>query len=117
MQEMIEECYHAPISVLSKNIQQIIKFQKKNKDKWMILYSYIDDENNNIMTNTRMRFPQLEEKDLLMIALTVLGYSCAQIAIVLGYSNATSISTIRQRIANKMGLDMSLTEYIEQFSK
>ena len=68
------------------------------------------------MEKTRHDYPQLDEKDLLMIALTTMGYSCAQIAIILGYNNATSISTIRKRIAEKMGLDCSLVEYTQQFS-
>lgn len=67
------------------------------------------------MSDTMKRFPQLGEKELLMIALTCMGYSCSQIAIVLDYSNSAGISTIRKRIAKKMGLECLLSEYIEQY--
>ena len=115
MREMIEECYHTPHGPLAKNIRQIVKYQEENTGIWNKLYSYLDMEYNNIMSSTMERFPQLGDKDLLMIALTCVGYTCAQIAIVLGYSSSSGISTIRKRIASKMGLDCLLSEYIDQF--
>ncbi len=117
LQEVIQACYHAPKNVLAKSIRQLVKFQESNKDVWTRLYQYIDKENNGIMSYTMNHYPQLGDKDLLMIALTCMGYSCAQIAIVLDYSNATSISTIRTRIATKMGLDCSLDDYIQPFKE
>ena len=117
LQEVIQACYHAPKNVLAKRIRQLVKFQESNKGVWTRLYQYIDKENNGIMSYTKDHYPQLGDKDLLMIALTCMGYSCAQIAIVLDYSNATSISTIRTRIATKMGLDCSLDEYIQPFKE
>ena len=116
MREVIEECYHAPNSVLSKNIQKIVKYQETNRDAWINLFSYIDMENNGIMTETKKNFPQLEEKDLLMVALTSMGYSCAQIAIIMGYSSAAGIGTMRNRVAKKMGIDCTLVEYVDQFT-
>ena len=115
MREVIEECYHAPNSVVSKNIQDIVKYQEKNKDAWVNMFPYIDMENNNIMTITKKDFPQLDEKDLMIVALTAMGYSCAQIAIILGYSSARGITTIRNRVAKKMGIDCRLVEYVEKF--
>ena len=115
LQEVIEACYHAPRNVLAEKIQKLLKFQESNKDVWTNLYHYIDNENNGIMSKTMQSFPQLDDKELLMIALTCMGYSCAQIAIVLDYSNATSISTIRKRIATKMQLDCSLGDYVMKY--
>ena len=115
MRDVIEECYHAPTSILSKNIQKIIKYQEKNKDAWVNLFPYIDMENNNIITETQKNFPQLDEKEIMIVALTTMGYSCAQIAIILGYSRAQGITTIRNRVAKKMGIDCRLMEYIEKF--
>ena len=115
LQEVIEACYHTPRNVLAEKIQKLLKFQESNKDVWTNLYHYIDNENNGIMSRTMQSFPQLDDKELLMIALTCMGYSCAQIAIVLDYSNATSISTIRKRIATKMQLDCSLGDYVMKY--
>ncbi len=115
LKEIIEECYHAPRNVLANKIRRIVLFQEKNNDFWTKLYHYIDTENNGIMAHTMRRYPQLGEKDLLMIALTCMGYSCAQIAMILDYSNATSISTIRKRLSIKMRLAGTLDDYINQF--
>ncbi len=115
MRDVIEECYHAPTSILSKNIQKIIKYQEKNKDAWVNLFPYIDMENNNIITETQKNFPQLDEKEIMIVALTTMGYSCAQIAIILGYSSAQGITTVRNRVAKKMGLDCRLIDYIEKY--
>ena len=115
MREVIEECYHLPHGPLAKAIRKIVKYQDENYNIWSKLYSYLDIEFNNIMSETQRNYPQLDEKDLLIIALTCMGYSCAQIAIVFGYSSSSGISTIRKRIAKKMGLNCLLADYIGQF--
>ena len=115
MRDVIEECYHAPNLVLSKNIRKIVQYQEKNKDAWVNLFSYIDMENNNIITETKKNYPQLDEKEIMIVALTTMGYSCAQIAIILGYSSAQGITTVRNRVAKKMGLDSRLIDYIEKY--
>ena len=117
MREMIDACYHEPNNRIAENMKRIVKFQDSNRDNWVKLYDYIDMEHNNIMTRTREQYPQLNEKDLLLLALTCMGYSYIQTAIIMGYSNATSVSVIKQRLAKKMGLDCSLNEYIERNEK
>ena len=113
MREMIETCYHEPNNRIAENMKRIVKFQDNNRDNWVKLYDYIDMEHNNIMTHTREKYPQLNDRDLLLLALTCMGYSYIQTAIIMGYSNATSVSVIKQRLAKKMELDCSLNEYIE----
>ena len=113
MRDVIDACYHEPNNRIAENMKRIIKFQDSNRDNWLKLYDYIDLEHNNIMTRTREQYPQLNDKDLMLLALTCMGYSYIQTAIIMGYSNATSVSVIKQRLAKKMGLDCSLNEYIE----
>lgn len=113
MREMIEACYHEPNNRIAENMKRIVKFQDSNKDNWVKLYDYIDMEHNNIMTHTREHYPQLNDRDLLLLALSCMGFSYIQTAIIMGYSNATSVSVIKQRLARKMGLDCSLNEYID----
>ena len=114
MREMIEACYHEPNNRIAENMKRIVKFQDSNKDNWVKLYDYIDVEHNNIMTRTRETYPDLNDRELLLLALTCMGFSYIQIAIIMGYSNATSVSVIKQRLVKKMGLDCSLNEYIQQ---
>ena len=116
MREMIEACYHEPRNRIAENMKRIVKFQDSNHDNWVKLYDYIDLEHNNIMSRTRENYPQLNDRDLLLLALTCMGYSYIQTAIIMGYSNATSVSVIKQRLAKKMGLECTLNEYIEHNS-
>lgn len=113
MRDIIEACYHEPNNRIAENMKRIVKFQDSNKENWVKLYDYIDLEHNNIMTRTRENYPELNDKDLLLLALTSMGYSYIHIAIIMGYSNATSVSVLKQRLAKKMGLEGSLNEYIE----
>ena len=116
MREMIDECYSgANVKQLKNKIEEIVKFQQGKDSQWLKLFSYIDLEYGNIITTTRHNFPQLSEKDLMLLALTTLDCSCIQIATILGYSNITSVGPIRQRLAKKMNLDGSLITYIQQF--
>ncbi len=100
---------------MSNEIRRLFQLEKENKNKWVMLYSYIDNEYNHIITDTINKYSQLNDRDILLLALTCLDFSCAQIAIITGYSNATSISGNRQRLAQKMGLDYTLQEYINQY--
>ena len=113
MREMIEACYHEPNNRIAENMKRIVKFQDSNKDNWVKLYDYIDLEHNNIMSRTRENYPELNDRELLLLALTCMGFSYIQIAIIMGYSNATSVSVIKQRLVKKMGLDCSLNDYIQ----
>ena len=115
MGDVTEACYHSPMNVLSNEIRRLFQLEKENKNKWVMLYSYIDNEYNHIITDTINKYSQLNDRDILLLALTCLDFSCAQIAIITGYSNATSISGNRQRLAQKMGLDYTLQEYINQY--
>ena len=117
MRDIIEACYHEPNNRIAENMKRIVKFQDSNKDNWVRLFDYIDLEHNNIMTRTRENYPELNDRELLLLALTCMGFSYIQIAIIMGYSNATSVSVIKQRLVKKMGLDCSLNEYIQNNEK
>ena len=117
MREIIEACYHEPNNRIAENMKRIVKFQDSNKDNWVRLFDYIDLEHNNIMTRTRENYPDLNDRELLLLALTCMGFTYIQIAIIMGYSNATSVSVIKQRLVKKMGLDCSLNEYIQNNDK
>ena len=96
-------------------MRKIVKYQKVNKQMWTRFYDYIDLEYNGIMKHTIKEYPQLNEKEVLLIALTCMGYSYIETAIILGYDNATTISGNKQRVAKKMNLGHSLNDYIKSF--
>ena len=105
-------CYYEPQNKLGKQLKDMLQFNEHNRQNWEGIYDYIDIEYNNIMSKTRIEYPLLNDRDLLLLALTCLGFSYIQIAIIMGYSNKTSIGTLKNRLATKMELDCSLNEYI-----
>ena len=113
LREITVACYHNPKNKVGEQVKSIVQFREENMDKWSNLYVYIDAEYNDIMSNTKKNYPMLNERDLLVIALSCMDFSYVQIAMILGYTNATSIGTIKQRIANKMNLNCSLNDYIK----
>ncbi len=115
IRDMMEECYHHPNQIVAQRIISTMRYQKKNKQIWEKLYEYIDMEFNGLITKTKTDYPQLNDKDLLLIAMTSLNFSYIQIALVFGYTNATTISSKKQRLANKMELNGSLNDYIGRF--
>ena len=115
MKDLLEESYHFGNNSNSKKIREIVQFQSANKEKWTKLFGYLDMEYGNIITNTRANYPSLSEKDLLLLSMVTLDFSYVQMAMILGYNNATTMSSMKQRLAKKMGLGHSLNEYIEQF--
>ena len=117
LRDVTEACYREPKSKLANHLSNILQFNDNNLDLWVGLYEYLDRVYNGIISKTHKNFPQLNSKDLLLIALNCLGFSYIQMAIILGYANATSIGPIKQRLANKMGLDCPLNEYISSFAQ
>lgn len=107
-------CYHAPNSKLSREIKNIIAFQDENRHLWPLIYDYIDAEYNSIMSVTLEDYPDLNEKELLLLALSCMDFSYIQMSIILGYPNPTSVGTLKTRLSEKIGL--SVNEYISSFS-
>ena len=112
LQDITMACYNEQETSLGKQVKMIVQLQHEDKHKWTQMYNYIDSEYNNIISNTRKSYPQLNDNDLLLLALNCLGFSYIQIAMIMGYSNATSVGTIKNRLAKKMQIDYSLNDYI-----
>ena len=116
LRDITVACYHEPQNKLSKQLKDILQFNDSNRQNWVGLYHYIDAEYNNIMASTQEKYPDLNDKDMLLLALSCLGFSYVQIAIIMGYANHTSIGTLKHRLAEKMNLDGSLNDYINSFA-
>ena len=113
LREITTNCYREPKNKLGTQIKNIIAYQNENKHLWPLIYGYIDAEYNNIISNTRKRFPDLNDRELLLLALCCMDFSYIQMAIILGYSNSTSVGTMKTRLSEKMGC--SLNEYISAY--
>ncbi len=117
IRELVEECYHAPNSKLHSKLKEILQYQGQNKSKWVRLQDYINTRYNNILSDAQKKCPKLNDRDLLLLTLSTLDFSCVQIAHIMGYSNATSVGPIRQRLAQKLGLEGNLMQYIDEYRK
>jgi len=117
LSQVLSVCYRKPNNKLSEQIKDILKYQEKDQQNWDKFFDYIDIRFENIISSTREHFPQLDNKDLMLIALCCMDYSYIQIATILDYSNATSVGTIKSRLAKKMGLKDSLNDYIALWAR
>ncbi len=117
MRELTELCSRDADVKPVQEIKKAIRYQEQHQYIWAKLNDYIDLKYNGIMSRAKQDHPQLNDRDLLLLALSTLDFSCAQIAIIMGYANPTSIGVIRQRLAKKMGLAESLMQYIERYAQ
>ena len=113
LRDITANCYHEPHNKLGAQITSIVAFQNKNLHLWPQIYEYIDAEYNNIISETRKKFPDLTDKELLLIALCCLDFSYIQMAIILGYTNSTSVGTLKTRLSEKIGCPIN--DYIAAY--
>jgi len=82
-----------------------------NEDFWKELRAYLDKKHHGIISNLEQAH-HLSEKDMRFIELSCCGFSYVIIAIILDYS-PNYVLNKRKILASKMGLDMTLQEYLE----
>ena len=90
---------------------------KLSNNFWQDICAYADKVNNNVITRIKSMYPILSEDEINYITLISLDFSYIEITVCMGYSNYRYISTKSARIAEKMRIDCSLSEYIHLLSK
>lgn len=81
------------------------------------LQKYIDDNNDQAMTQFLEQHPDLDEKERGMIILTALGMRSSSIAVCLGLKSDSVVRSLRHRLAKRLDLDIPLTDYLEEMVK
>lgn len=81
------------------------------------LQKYIDDNNDQAMTQFLEQHPDLDEKERGMIILTALGMRSSSIAVCLGLKSDSVVRSLRHRLAKRLDLDIPLTDYLEGIVK
>ncbi len=107
-------CYHAPNNKLNEEIKKTIAFQDENKHMWLLIYDYIDAEYNNIISDTHKKFPGLNDKEVLLLALSCMNFSYIRITRILGCPNPTRVRTLKTRLAETIGYPIN--DYISFFN-
>ena len=90
---------------------------KLSTNFWQDIHAYSDSVNNNIITRIKTQYPFLSEDEINFITLISLDFSYIEITVCMSYSNSRYISIKSYRIADKMGLNCSLPEFIHSQSK
>jgi DNA-binding CsgD family transcriptional regulator len=100
---------HNSTSQLAHQIKETIT-EVANDDFWNELRGFLDRNHGGIISKFEQMY-SLKEKDLKFLELTCCGFSHAEIAIILNYSPKYVFSK-RKILAQKMGLDMPLQDYV-----
>lgn len=67
-----------------------------------------------IITKLRLHYSNLTEQDIFYVCMMFCDFSLAEIIVCMGYTNSHSASNRQLRIARKMGLDISLSEFVNK---
>lgn len=110
IQTAINTTENDPPAVVRHRMKETIE-NLTTDEFWNELKNYLDDNYNNIISNIAQN-PKITEVDLRFIGLVCLGFNYIEIAITMKVS-PNYISTKRKAIAKKLGIKISLQEYLE----
>ena len=118
LKNIMAQTYKEPDDYLSKKAEhKVSPIDDSDKEFWNGLYDYLNLKHNNIIKNIAKQYPKLSPNDLNIIGLMCCGFSDAEIAVCKGYRNDKSVKAKRNKIRNKMNLDVLLQEYLNDRMK
>ena len=118
LKNIMAQTYNEPKEYLSKETQhKVSPIDDTDNEFWNGLYDYLNLKHNNIMKNITKQYPKLSPNDLNVIGLMCCGFSDAEIAVCKGYRNDKSVKARRNKIRNKMNLDILLKEFLNDKMK
>jgi hypothetical protein len=106
--------YESKPSVFIKLFHEKMKYTKLPDSFWLDLRHYVNLCHNNVLTEIHGRFPSLNDDEMNLICLLCCDFSYIEITICMGYTNAHYVNNKKARIARKMGLSVSLKEYLDE---
>ena len=118
LKNIMSQTYNEPSDYLSKNAEhKVSPIDDGDKEFWNGLYDYLNLKHDNIIKNIAKQHPKLSPNDLNIIGLMCCGFSDAEIAVCKGYRNDKSVKARRNKIRNKMNLNILLKEYLNDRMK
>ena len=118
LKNIMSQTYNEPSDYLSKNAEhKVSPIDDTDKEFWNGLYDYLNLKHDNIIKNIAKQHPKLSPNDLNIIGLMCCGFSDAEIAVCKGYRNDKSVKARRNKIRNKMNLNILLKEYLNDRMK
>ncbi len=82
---------------------------------WQKMRASVDGELNGIVTFVEQRYPELSERDLQFFTLICAKISPQLIRLCMNIINAKSVTNIRRKLMNKMGMDMTFDEFVAKY--
>ena len=95
-----------------KSIQEDL--QKENNNFWKHLYKITNESNDNILIKIQSDYAVLSDEDIRIISMMFLNFGANTISFCMGFSNDKSIYQRKKRIAQKMNLQISLDEFVQE---
>ena len=118
LKNIMAQTYNEPKDYLSKEAEhKVSPIDDNDKEFWNGLYDYLNLKHNNIIKDIAKQHPKLSPNDLNVIGLMCCGFSDAEIAVCKGYRNDKSVKARRNKIRNKMNIDVLLQEYLNDRMK
>ena len=99
---------------LQNQLNDILNNKKPDNAFWNLLYQYIDERYDNLMSNTINANYGLSDKEIKIIAMICCGFTPQEIRLFIGEKNSTYIYKKFKLIAKKMDLTMPLIDFLSQ---
>ena len=100
--------------VLGKRINSIL-FSKMDDNEIMSLIKYVNLRFGNVLNRLIEKYPNLSKTDIKIITMMYLGYPNSYICVFMGYTNKQSVINRKQIIAQKLGIEQSLSDFLKNF--
>ena len=116
------------LSKRKKKNKKELEAERKNKDNnekiiekyiitetgdfWLNVKSLTDATFGKDLKTLKEEFPKLSKDDLYIIALKYLGFSYITIAVCMGYKDKSYVNKKKNRIPQKLGLDITFEEFL-----
>lgn len=115
LKSIMSQTYNEPSDYQSKNAEhKVSPIDDSDKEFWNGLYDYLNLKYNNIIKRIEKKYPRLSPTEMNVIGLICCGFNDAEIAVCKGYRNARTVTSKRNKIKEKMNLDVLLADYLKQ---
>ena len=95
-----------------KRFRELVIKTKMPDNLWKDFMYFVNLKYNNVIQRISEIHPSLKEEELYFISLVCCDFSYIEIAICMGYTNNNYVNNKKVRIAQKMGIDEPLKDYI-----
>ncbi len=111
----MSQTYNEPKDFQSKIAEhKVSPIDDSDKEFWNGLYDYLNIRHNNIIKRIEKQYPKLSPTEMNIIGLICCGFNDSEIAVCKGYRNARTVTSKRNKIKEKMNLDVLLADYLKQ---